>query len=75
MLKIGLISGSLFAMLSIALGAFGAHSLKNHLSEYSLSIFQTGVFYQFVHSLGILFIALLSHNVEKIDFNLSIWFL
>jgi len=74
MFKIGLISGSLFAMLSIILGAFGAHSLKNHLSEYSLSIFQTGVFYQFVHSLGILFIALLSHNVEKIDFNLSIWF-
>jgi uncharacterized membrane protein YgdD (TMEM256/DUF423 family) len=74
MFKIGLISGSIFAMLSVILGAFGAHFLKNYLSEYSLSIFQTGVFYQFIHSLGILFIALLSYSVENIDFNLSIWF-
>ena len=74
MFKVGLISGSIFAMLSVILGAFGAHSLKNYLSEYSLSIFQTGVFYQFIHSLGILFIALLSYSIENIDFNLSIWF-
>ena len=74
MFKIGLVSGSFFAMLSVVLGAFGAHYLKNHLSEYSLSIFQTGVFYQFIHSLGILFVALLCNNIENINFNLSIWF-
>ena len=74
MFKVGLISGSIFSMLSVVLGAFGAHYLKNTLSEYSLSIFQTGVFYQFVHSLGILFIALLSHSLDNINLNLSIWF-
>ncbi|MDB4859771.1 DUF423 domain-containing protein [Candidatus Marinimicrobia bacterium] len=74
MFKVGLISGSIFSMLSVILGAFGAHYLKNTLSEYSLSIFQTGVFYQFVHSLGILFIALLSHSLDNINLNLSIWF-
>ena len=74
MFKVGLISGSVFSMLSVILGAFGAHYLKNTLSEYSLSIFQTGVFYQFVHSIGILFIALLSHSLDNINFNLSIWF-
>ena len=74
MFKIGLIFGSFFAMLSVVLGAFGAHYLKNHLSEYSLSIFQTGVFYQFMHSLGILFVAVLSFNIENINFDLSIWF-
>lgn len=74
MFKVGLISGSIFSMLSVILGAFGAHYLKNTLSEYSLSIFQTGVFYQFIHSLGILFIALLSHSLDNININLSIWF-
>tara|TARA_B000000475_G_scaffold228909_1_gene193828 strand:- start:449 stop:817 length:369 start_codon:yes stop_codon:yes gene_type:complete len=74
MFKVGLISGSIFSMLSVILGAFGAHYLKNTLSEYSLSIFQTGVFYQFIHSLGILFIALLSHSLDNINLNLSIWF-
>jgi uncharacterized membrane protein YgdD (TMEM256/DUF423 family) len=74
MFKVGLISGSIFSMLSVVLGAFGAHYLKNTLSEYSLSIFQTGVFYQFIHSLGILFIALLSHSLDNINLNLSIWF-
>ena len=74
MFKVGLISGSVFSMLSVILGAFGAHYLKNTLSEYSLSIFQTGVFYQFVHSLGILFISLLSHSLDNINLNLSIWF-
>ncbi|MAZ61024.1 MAG: hypothetical protein CMG50_02460 [Candidatus Marinimicrobia bacterium] len=74
MFKVGLISGSIFSMLSVILGAFGAHYLKNTLSEYSLSIFQTGVFYQFIHSLGILFIALLSHSLDNINLNLSVWF-
>jgi len=74
MFKVGLIYGSILSMLSVILGAFGAHYLKNTLSEYSLSIFQTGVFYQFVHSIGILFIALLSHSLDNINFNLSIWF-
>ena len=74
MFKVGLIYGSILSMLSVILGAFGAHYLKNTLSEYSLSIFQTGVFYQFIHSLGILFIALLSHSLDYINLNLSVWF-
>ena len=74
MFKVALISGSFFSMLAVILGAFGAHYLKNTLSEYSLSIFQTGVFYQFIHSLGILFITLLSHSLDYINLNLSVWF-
>ena len=52
MLKFGLIAGSLLSMLSVVLGAFGAHYLKNTLNDYSLSVFQTGVLYQFFHSIG-----------------------
>lgn len=35
--------------LAIALGAFGAHALKQIIDEKSLSIFETGVRYQYYH--------------------------
>lgn len=35
--------------LSVALGAFGAHTLKEFLSPQSLTTFETGVRYQFYH--------------------------
>jgi uncharacterized membrane protein YgdD (TMEM256/DUF423 family) len=39
--------------LAVALGAFGAHALKNHLDDYALSVYQTAVQYQFYHSLAL----------------------
>ena len=74
MLKFGLIAGSLLSMLSVVLGAFGAHYLKNTLNEYSLSVFQTGVLYQFFHSIGILVLVLLSKSIDNLNLDLSIWF-
>ncbi len=46
--------GAIFAFFSVAFGAFGAHSLKSILDEYSLNIWQTAVSYQFMHALGLL---------------------
>lgn len=46
-------------MLSVILGAFAAHGLKQKLPENLLSAFQTGVEYQMAHSLAILLIVLL----------------
>jgi uncharacterized membrane protein YgdD (TMEM256/DUF423 family) len=40
--------------LAVALGAFGAHGLKDKLDAYSMSVYEKAVFYQFIHSLGIL---------------------
>ena len=74
MLKFGLIAGSLLSMLSVVLGAFGAHYLKNTLDDYSLSVFQTGVLYQFFHSIGILVLVLLSKSIDNLNLDLSIWF-
>lgn len=74
MLKFGLIAGSLLSMLSVVLGAFGAHYLKNTLNDYSLSVFQTGVLYQFFHSIGILVLVLLSKSIDDLNLDLSIWF-
>jgi uncharacterized membrane protein YgdD (TMEM256/DUF423 family) len=44
--------------LAVAFGAFGAHGLKSHLDEYSMSIYEKAVFYHFIHAMGILVISL-----------------
>ncbi|MDE3213560.1 MAG: DUF423 domain-containing protein [Bacteroidota bacterium] len=45
--------------LSIAMGAFAAHTLKEMVSAYSLEIFETGVRYQFYHVFALLAVAIL----------------
>ncbi|WP_404340512.1 DUF423 domain-containing protein [Pseudoalteromonas mariniglutinosa] len=59
MMKLFLMAGSLFCMLSVMLGAFAAHGLKSHLSEYSLGIFKTAAEYQMVHGLALIAVAIL----------------
>ena len=60
-----LIIGSVFAALSVLLGAFGAHGLKNRLSIEDLAIFETAVRYQMYHALGILFMGLASFDITE----------
>lgn len=52
-----LLLGALFAFLGVALGAFGAHGLRERLSPGDLEIFETGVRYQMYHALGLLAVA------------------
>ncbi|NCW12250.1 MAG: DUF423 domain-containing protein [Chitinophagia bacterium] len=54
--------GTLLAGISIVLGAFGAHALKQFLPMDSLAIFETGVRYQLIHSLALI---ILSHAIAK----------
>jgi uncharacterized membrane protein YgdD (TMEM256/DUF423 family) len=49
-LSIAAISGCI----CVALGAFAAHKLKDILSADALSVFQTGVRYQFYHTFALL---------------------
>ena len=74
MLKTGLLLGSFFALMTVVLGAFGAHALKDQLSEYGKSIYEKGIFYQMFHSLAILLTVILNQHLEGINFSLSIWF-
>ncbi len=55
MYKPALIAGSLFALLAVITGAFGAHYLKSIFTAETLQSFETGVRYQFYHSLALLF--------------------
>lgn len=53
------IAGASFCVLSVVLGAFGAHALKTSLSEASLQTFETGVRYQMYHGFLLILIGLM----------------
>ncbi|WP_420577845.1 DUF423 domain-containing protein [Ekhidna sp.] len=66
MQKLFLIISSISGMLAVALGAFGAHALKNKLqSEGTLDTYQTAVQYQFYHTLALLAIAFLMTKYQS----------
>ncbi len=46
--------GCLAAALGVALGAFGAHALRDRLGPQMIAIFETGVRYQLIHALALL---------------------
>ncbi|WP_299160205.1 DUF423 domain-containing protein [uncultured Tenacibaculum sp.] len=54
--QIILISGAIFGMFAVIMGAFGAHSLKKTLSDDQLKSFETGVKYQMYHAIVLLFV-------------------
>ncbi|OBQ57284.1 DUF423 domain-containing protein [Tamlana sp. s12] len=51
-----LVTGAILGMLSIILGAFGAHGLKALITESSIQTFETGVRYQMYHAFLLLII-------------------
>ena len=59
MSKFLLLSAALCGFLAVALGAFGAHGLKSHLTAEAITIFQTGVQYHMYHSLALMAAGLL----------------
>lgn len=60
MSKFLLAGGGIAAFLGVALGAFGAHGLRGHLSEAMLAVYQTGVQYHLIHALALVLIGVLS---------------
>ena len=46
--------GSLYGLLAVVFGAFGAHALKKSLNEQQLKSFETGVKYQMYHAILLL---------------------
>jgi uncharacterized membrane protein YgdD (TMEM256/DUF423 family) len=61
---------AILGALSVALGAFAAHTLKKMVGPETLQIFETGVRYQFYHVFALLFVAFLS---EKIHNRWMVW--
>ncbi|HPF97334.1 MAG TPA: DUF423 domain-containing protein [Mangrovimonas sp.] len=55
-----LITGAILGMLSVILGAYGAHGLKQLVSMELVQTFETGVKYQMYHALLLLFLGTVS---------------
>ncbi|KAA5827908.1 DUF423 domain-containing protein [Algibacter amylolyticus] len=70
-----LVTGAILGVLSIILGAFGAHALKELIPETAQQTFETGVRYQMYHALFLLFIGhspLIKEKTKRIIFFLVV---
>lgn len=65
--------GALLAMIATILGAFAAHGLKTRLSDVQMDVFKTGVFYQMIHSLALLFDGMLLMQFTNRLIQISGW--
>ena len=85
MLYITEIIGTVFCLLSVILGAFGSHYLKNKMTQTEIQSFEIGVKYLIYHGLSLLIISQLYLNITiwipvlitvgTILFSFSIFFL
>lgn len=56
--RVLLVLGAASAFVGVGAGAFGAHALEARLSAELLAVYETGVRYELVHALGLLFAGL-----------------
>jgi len=68
-LTIAAISG----LLSVILGAFGAHVLKGIINPEMLEVYKTGVQYQFYHTFALLATGILMHFNQSKALKWSAW--
>lgn len=55
-----IVAGAVLGALGVAAGAFGAHGLKERLTEYQLGLWNTAVQYQLWHALALLGVGVLA---------------
>lgn len=58
--------GAGLGLLAVALGAFGAHALRNQVAAESLQTWRTAVDYHFWHALALLAVAVLAQASSSI---------
>ena len=70
--KMWIIISAVSGFTAVAIGAFGAHGLREKLSFEMLEVYKTGVLYQFFHTIVLLILSLTNFIKGKIA---SIFFL
>lgn len=65
MYKTFLITAAFLGAVTVALGAFGSHGLKDKLNEYTLGIYETAVKYQFYQVFALLAVGLLFQSFNN----------
>jgi uncharacterized membrane protein YgdD (TMEM256/DUF423 family) len=66
-------AGAIAAFIAVALGAFGAHSLRTKLTAEMLNIFEVGVRYQMYHALGLIAVAWATAKWPEANLNAAGW--
>lgn len=75
-----ILTASLFGLLAVILGAFGAHGLEGKVSDYQLDTWKTANQYHFYHTLALLFLSTFSRaknasiRLSFIAFTVGIFF-
>lgn len=70
--KLFIIIGSISGMLSVMIGAFGAHALKSTLeATQRMETFETAVKYQFYHSLALILLGLIMVQFQHRAFTIA----
>jgi uncharacterized membrane protein YgdD (TMEM256/DUF423 family) len=64
---------ALMGALAVALGAFGAHALKQIVPPETVATFETGVRYQFYHVFALLTTGLLSVHYPAVQLRRAAW--
>ncbi|TAJ52218.1 MAG: DUF423 domain-containing protein [Nevskiaceae bacterium] len=64
--QLALLGGAIYGFLGVALGAFGAHGLRERLTPDLLAVWKTAVEYQFYHALALLLVGLLASQRPSI---------
>jgi uncharacterized membrane protein YgdD (TMEM256/DUF423 family) len=59
--KMWIIISAVSGFTAVAIGAFGAHGLREKLSAEMLEIYKTGVLYQFFHTIVLLMLSLTNY--------------
>ncbi|MBU5672912.1 DUF423 domain-containing protein [Paenibacillus brevis] len=62
-----LVLGGIMMFLAVALGAFGAHALKDKLTPDRMKNYQTGIQYQIAHGLGLLLLGTVQGDTVNIS--------
>lgn len=73
MVKFWLISTAISGFLSVALGALGAHSLKNILDEHGKAIYEKAVLYQMFHTVALFAVGVIQHFNRETSFSAAGW--
>lgn len=67
------VSGALLAALAVGLGAFGAHGLRDRVSERMLSTWETAASYQLWHGIALVLVALVLDRAKGAPPRIAGW--
>lgn len=71
--KKALLTGASLGLLTVAVGAFGAHGLKPLLQANGrLAVFETAVQYQSMHAIALLIVGIMAINIKSVWLSRSV---